>query len=118
MIISSIEWHSGDEAIVIVSGDNIDVAVFSQPFTNKLGDQLQQPLHLFEVPSIYVSQKGVEYANRQSDGLGYECCGLLYDKNSKLLRIDNLRFIIHDEIPGDVKNGDMLEFSCSRIDLW
>ena len=120
MIIIGVEWISGtgDEAIVVVAGERTEVAVFSHPYYRKVGDTLNEPLHLLGATSVKRSGAGLTSAKRHKEKLRYELRAVLKDKNAKILEVDGLLFELEDPIPPDIENGELVELSCSRIDLW
>lgn len=120
MIISSLEWasNSSDEAIVVISSRKINVSVFSHPYTRSVGDIISESLHPIDVRAIKLACDTKAYANRHLGGLAYDCCGVLSNKALGLIDVDGIIFEIEEKLPHDLKNGDLIEFSCNRIDLW
>lgn len=120
MMISGLEWisNSGDEAVVIISGGKMNVAVFSNPYTKSIGNVIDDPLHPLDVTGLRVAYGTEVYANRHSGNLSYDCCGILLSKASGIVEVDGIFLEIEDKLPCDLNDGDLIEFSCNRIDLW
>lgn len=120
MIISSLEWASNscDEAIVVISGGKTNVSVFSHPYTRSVGDLISESLHPIDVRAIRLACDTKAYAYRHLGSLAYDCCGVLSNKALGLIDVDGIILEIEEKLPDDLKNGDLIEFSCDRIDLW
>lgn len=120
MIISREEWldKSSTEAVVIVSDQEFCVAAFCQPYTYKVGDRLDDPLHLLNVSGFQKVESATLKIKRHDQGLAYDFCAVLKDYEKKIFSINGMLFEVDEDIPSDLKKGDYVEFSCSRVDLW
>ncbi len=120
MIISSVEWisESGDEAIVLVSSEKQCLAAFSHPYNRNIGDQVKDYLHPIDVIGLCRSQDKISCASRHVKGLGYNCSGVITDRSNQIIEIDGIYLEIEEDIPKDLFEGEFIQFSCSRIDIW
>jgi hypothetical protein len=120
MIISREEWldKSSSEAVVIISVEELCVAAFCQPYTYKVGDKLDEPLHLLNAKGFQKVEASPLKIKRHDQGLAHDFCAVLENHQEKIFSVNGMLFEIDEDIPSDLKNGDLVEFSCSRVDLW
>jgi hypothetical protein len=120
MRIVSEEWKpaGSDEAIVIVSDGHVSLAAFSHPYARCVGDVLAEPLHLLGARILVGSPCGHLGIRRIDRGLGHEIRAILIDRKRGLLSVGAILIEADVEIPGGIAEGDTVDVTCGRIDLW
>jgi hypothetical protein len=84
-----------------------------------VGEVLSEPLHIFEVEGLMLTERQLPGLEKISpDGLAQRGVARVIDAEQKVLGIGGLRFVVDDFLPGGIEVGDMVEFKCDRIDLW
>lgn len=118
MWIKKIQWISEDalEADVVITDGVYELICFSQPCTYKEEDVIKEVIYAYNPHFIHLSDKREEYIEMYSIG-GYKLTVRVIDAKKQLVSIGDILIEI-DCIPGDIVNGDIIEFSCSRLDLY
>ncbi len=122
MIIKSIQWIDEEifEASIIVEGErDTTVRVFCHPCHYTNNEKIISPLFALFVKNIIKNSYQSEYISSNSSGeFGYDICGILLNKKEGTVKVKGLIIDISDGyIPDDVEEGDMIELSCSRLDV-
>lgn len=119
MKIQAIEWISKDaeEATILVSDGKYACWCFCHPCIAKIGDTVSM-LYALDSTGIKVATKKSFYINKHSVGFGHDYCGQLSDKNKSIVSIGGISIEIDGDIPGDIEQGDCIEFTCARVDAW
>lgn len=120
MRICAEEWVSetADEAIVAVKDGNIEIFVYCHPYDYAVGDEVEMELHPVDVRAIRQTDENGAVISRHHDGLGYDLKVVVHDIDDGLAKLGEVVLVFDEPLPGDIRNGDRVEFSCSRIDLW
>lgn len=121
MQIIDINWLSKSfgEAEVIVSDGSYICAAYSMPCDAFIGQVLQAPLHVFSICNLMRSDAGGLRIDRiKPTGLAQFLVAAVADVKKKYLSVGGLNFVLDDNLPGDIKDGDLVEFECARIDMW
>lgn len=118
MWIKKIQWISEDalEAEVVITDGVYELRCFSQSCNYKEDDEIKEVLYAYNPQAIYLSDKMEEYIEMNSIG-EYRFTAKVSDITKQLVSIGDILIEI-DCIPGDIVNGDIIEFSCSRLDLY
>ena len=58
------------------------------------------------------------YINKHSVGFGHDYCGQLSNKDNSIVSVGGISIELDSNIPGDIEQGDYIEFTCARIDVW
>lgn len=121
MRIESIRWlsRSADEAEIVVSDGCSRCEVYAQPCTASVGEEIDQPLHVFGVRNAMLT--GALHAAIQkvdAGGLAQRIVAKVENWKEGHLSVGNIQLIADDPLPGGVQNGDFVELECARIDYW
>jgi hypothetical protein len=121
MKIEEIRWLSkeADEAEVLVSGGPYRCEVYSQPCNAKIGDSLDDRLHLFGVRDAMlteISELGIHKLD--SAGLAQRVVARVSDAQQGYLTVGDIQFTADDPLPEGIREGDVITLECARIDLW
>jgi hypothetical protein len=120
MRITSEEWKpaGSNEAIVIVSDGQFSLAAFCHPYSGCVGHVLVKPLHLLGARITAGTPGGRLGIRRIGRGLGHEVRGILMDRRRGLLSVGAILLEADVEMPGGIVDGETVDATCSRIDLW
>ncbi|WP_019409929.1 hypothetical protein [Pseudomonas psychrophila] len=121
MKVKSIRWTSiaAQEAEVEITDDDYICTVFSQPCEVSVGDNLNEPLHIFDIKNVRINEELTpSIASNCNDTLKRKIVGKVIDTENQIILVGKLRFIVDDYLPGGLQAGDYIEFDCERIDLW
>ena len=118
--IDAVNWLSkeGMEALVSLSDDSHNLVAFSHPFDEEKVDLVSLLLLAIQESEFQISPGG-EIGFEQSLGdLQVRVTGILIDKQEALVSVGKFKITVDPwSIPGDLKKGAMISFSCSRVDL-
>ena len=120
MKVSTVSWISrdGNEAEVCVTDGVHQILCFAHPFSGQAGDVLYDPLFIVDPNDIVKENPGREEVIQEINVFSCKLFGQLQNKNSGLLRIGNIFFELDENlIPGDIYSGDVISFSCNRVDV-
>jgi hypothetical protein len=121
MKVESIRWLSREaqEAEVEVSAGGVTCWAFSQPCTVSVGEELDEPLHVFDATGIRTTEQPTLGVWPIVKGrLGRKVVAIYADSSRRLFLVGDLLLIVSDYLPGDLQIGSTVEFECARIDLW
>ena len=118
MKIKSINWlsESAQEAEVIVTDGTHFLTAFCHPCEFSEGDELNEPLNIFDAKHIMRTNERkciIEQINNQLDAF---IIAKLTDPQRGICTIGNMKMMITDYIPTDIKAGELIQFGCGRID--
>ena len=121
MKIEDIRWLSkeADEAEVLVSDGSYRCEAYSQPCTVKVGDSLDDRLHLFGIRNAVLtetSELGIHKLD--SAGLAQRVVARASDAQQGYLTVGDIQFAADIPLPGGIREGDIITLECARIDLW
>lgn len=119
--IEDIRWLSkeADEAEVLVSDGSYRCEAYSQPCNVKVGDALEDRLHLFGIRDAMLTETtelGVHKLD--SAGLAQRVVARVSDAHEGYLTVGAIQFAADDPLPGGIRQGDIITLECARIDLW
>ncbi len=120
MIIEEIRWmdRSIREAVVLVSDGRYSVVCFSHPCNYSVGEHVSDPLYCMSVQDVELAGQDVYEATHDAWEFPHRVCGKLCDSTQGIVCVGELRLQIDaGMIPGDIKNGQFIQFSTTRIDL-
>jgi len=121
MKIEDIRWLSkeADEAEVLVSDGRYKCEAYSQPCNVKVGDLLDDRLHLFGIRDAMLTEASeLEIRKLDPDGLAQRVVARVSDAQEGYLTVGALHFAADDLLPGGIGEGDIITLECARIDLW
>jgi len=120
MIITKREWlsESAQEAILYIGKESTACAAFSHPCTFDEGESLSEPLLAISVEGVVrVDEKHVSKIKRQGDTFAHTIIAKVIDKGKALVSSGSVIIELEEGLPGDINNGDIVEFSCGRLDV-
>ena len=120
MFVKNIHWIDQEslEAEVVISDGKYECLAFSHPCRLRVGDEVLDPLHSFEEGLVYrVNDKETTIVRTKSTRYwAHEIVALVIDAKSKLVKVGNIRIVL-GSLPGDIVNGDLVEFCSDRLDV-
>lgn len=120
MKVKEIRWidKDSDEASAIVSDGTYECLAFSHPCHHGVGDEIKEPLHSLDEPSVVrVEQQEVKLRQQSgTDNWNHELIGQVLDKDKNLIQVGQLKIVLNS-LPGDIANGDFVECCSSRLDI-
>lgn len=120
MRVESLDWSSPDseEALLLVTDGVSTVKVFSHPHVLTPGQQIHEPLVGFGAERVELAQEGdTPGFDKLQDPLAYRIVGRLEDVGHRIFEVGGFRIRILEPLPGDLKTGDLVAFSCERIEV-
>ena len=119
--VKEINWLSefAKEAEVTISDGTSMLTCFSQPFNYDVNDVLDQPLYCYDAKNVRKSfEEGFTLEN-QNDAFAYFFRGELIDSIKKLVKVAGFMLSLEDNaIPKDLVDGDIIEFTVQRVDIY
>lgn len=119
--INKIIWLSEEakEAEVYLSDGIFNIACFSHPFNQVLGDDVSLPVYTLNAKDIY-SLNGEEIFSVEKGEMAFEykLSGRVVNKNSNQIKVGEFIIQLDWPLPDDIKTGDYVSFVCDRIDLY
>ena len=120
MNVKNISWISkdADEAIVtVVDNKNFSLNCFSQPCEYYINDKIDY-LYTYNVDNIKKSNIKQFVIEKNNNDLSYYLVGKIINLKRKIIKINDFKLELDNEIPVDIKEKEFIEFTCSRIDLY
>lgn len=121
MKVKNIRWTSiaAQEAEVEITDGEHTCTVFSQPCEVTIGENLSDPLHIFDIKNVRINEElPLGIASDLNYTLKRKIVGEVIDTENQVISVGQLRFMVDDYLPGGLQAGDHIEFDCERIDLW
>jgi hypothetical protein len=123
MKVKSINWISqlAKEAELIVSDGINECLVFSQPCVLKVGEKIPTPLQALDVEGLMIvidEGKEEKIQHISESYFAQHCIAKVIDKEEGVVGIGGIRIELGCRIPGWANEDDLIEFNCSRIDIW
>ena len=122
MIIKKIEYLNEEfgEAYVTFIDNKLEIRCFmdeSKPLKIKVNDKVKlNKLFFINVDSVFISNKkkcSIKYTNNK-----YSITCQMIDKVNGIGNLDSIKLHIGENLPGDLNNGDYIEFFSDRIDVF
>ena len=118
MLVERIEAVDGEAEVVVTDGQYQCLA-YCHPCELSVGDSIRGRLHIFEHGNICASKKTSCSITRQRRTGYFDqwFVARVEDRATGIVRVgrlcfDGLRF------PGDIKNGELVEFAAARVDIF
>lgn len=121
MFIQKITWldHSCLEAELVVSDGSYCLLCFSCPCEYAVGDELRGPLECLDAQDICVAEENVFNVVKGPFPYSYTLCGRICDISKGIVCVGKLKLHIEqNRIPKDIRSGQYVWFSTSRIDIY
>lgn len=119
--IEKIEWsdESREEADVTISDGINSVTCFSSLSALQVKDVFLDKLYCLDVENLYKSVEFEPLIKKKDDFYEYFVRGKLEMGENKIVFVGELQIdILETSIPGDIFDGDMIEFTVSRLDIY
>ena len=118
--ISGVKWISKNakEAEVCLSDSKFKILAFSHPFTKQIGDAISDSLYAFNSDNIYLVKDNVCLIERNGGQFEYILQGIVNDKKNNRVKIGEFIIELDKSIPIDINEGETINFTCERIDLY
>jgi hypothetical protein len=121
MKVKSLHWISEDakEAELIVHDGYFECLVFSHPCNLSEGDILNEPLHPLEIEDLIKSLSNKPKIEKLSKSyFAYKFVAKIINVTEAITAIGGITIDLGINIPSWAKDGDYIEFNCSRLDVW
>lgn len=117
--VTSLEWLSEEarEASLTLEDGVFSVVAFSHPCGLRRNDRLTQPLFVFESSDVIrVDASASPSFTRANDPWGYTVIATLVSHRERVAAVGGFRLKLGLPLPGDLKDGDQIRFTCLRLD--
>jgi hypothetical protein len=121
MLVKSIQWISegANEAEVEITDGRFVFFAFSQPCIVEVGDEIVEPLHVFDIKNAMISdQTDLGVWKTIENRLGHRIVAKVVDVSTQSLSVGGIQLLVDDYLPRGLESGNLIEFECARIDLW
>ena len=121
MIVRQLTWLSevAREAELLISDGKYRCIAFSHPCDVHEGDDLKEPLHAFIIQDLMISrEKNCSISLIKPNGLAQQCIAEVVDAENGLVKIGNIKITLEEKAPYGAIPGDLIEFTCARLDVW
>lgn len=120
MKIKKIVWLTQEalEAEVVVTDGEIEITCFAQPLNYQVGSELKEPIYCYNVTNVIRLDREVYAIEKLGEYFAYSLTGKLVDKQLEKVKVGELLIELDNNmLPGDIKDGDFISFSCQRLDI-
>ena len=123
MIVKKINWISkaAKEAELVVTDGIHECLAFSQPCSLQENEMFTAPLHVIDVENLMkvIDQNIEEKIMKITESyFSQYCVAKVFKANESMVSVGNIIMQFENTIPGWAKDGDFVEFKCSRLDIW
>jgi len=118
--VKKIDWLSREalEAEVVVTDGEFEITCFAQPLNYQVGSELKDPICCYNVANVIKLDREFYTIKKLGEYFAYSLSGKLVDKQLEKVMVGELLLELDNNIlPGDIKNGDFISFSCQRLDI-
>lgn len=120
MFVKQCEWISKDalEAMLTIGDAETQCVAFCHPYHMNVGDMLLEPVLAISIKNVAKMAAGSQpYVLRIDDGFVHEILAEVASVEKSLVIVGQLTIELDDVLPGDIDLGDMISFSCERLDV-
>jgi hypothetical protein len=120
MIVKRCEWISkgAQEAILTIGDDDLECVAFSHPCNIQVGDHLREPLLAISIRGVTKEQLKAQLVMRRlGNSFAHEILAEVVDLKKRLVAVGPIVIEMDDVLPGDISVGDLIQFSCGRLDV-
>ena len=121
MRIKKIDWLDEEslEACVVITDGHFECVAFSHPCKLSVNDKVNEPLHSFEEAAVYRTKQKITSARKHDgeDNWSHDLVCQVVNKAQNLVKVGEIQIILNS-LPGDILDGDFVECSPSRLDLY
>lgn len=120
MFIKDVQYLSepAEEALLTISDGLNECIAFCQPCNKSVGECIKDPLCILDVYQIQITEAKKEYLKPIGQHFGYEVCATIRNIENKILKVGSILLEIDSDLPGDIAQGDKVDFICERIDIF
>lgn len=123
MKIKNITWISkkAKEAELVVTDDKNQCLAFSQPCNFNIGENLLEPLRALDVEhvmAVYDEEKQEKIQKTGSSYFSHHYIARVIDKKEGLVTVGEIKIDLDKKMPAWAGEGKLIEFDCSRLDVW
>ena len=121
VIVDKINWidERAREADVTITDGTYSLLCFSCPFSQHEKEIYQKLIYCFDVDGVIKSFESNPAVIKKSGFYEYMLRGELKKKESKIVSIGEFKIDISEaQIPNDIIDGDYIEFTVGRLDLY
>ena len=121
LIVERISWIDKNEreADVTITDGVYSIVCFSCPFNQNENDIFDNLIYCFEAHDIVKSFKSDPAIIKKEGFYEYMLIGELKSKSDKIVKVGELLIDISDaDIPNDINEGNYIEFTVDRLDLY
>jgi len=121
--VKNIKWisNSAKEAELIITDGVNECLVFSQPCIVRIGEEISEPLKTLDTENLMKITDTSHHEKIEKiveSYFAYHCVAKVIDCNKGIVQIGKLKIELNQRIPAWANKGDLVEFDCSRLDLW
>ncbi len=117
MYIQSVCFDGENEADVVVSDGKYQILCYACPYCDD-GRKGRFMLSAFMSGNVMRALKNKYSVEKTDSGYyAYKLTGRLFDLEKRLVKVGNIIIELENNIPGDMKENDFVEFEAMRIDL-
>lgn len=119
--IKDVHWINlaAEEAIVTLTDGKTTLLCFSQPFRMNIGEELTDLVYTFNAKNIMKSNLNDLMVRKQDDTFAYFLRAKFIDLANKTVKLGGFRIVLENcSIPGDLVEGDTIEFQVERLDIY
>ncbi|WP_080271517.1 hypothetical protein [Pseudomonas syringae] len=120
MFVKQCEWISKDalEAMLIIGDAETQCVAFCHPCDMNVGDMLLEPVLAISIKNVSKMGAGSQpYVLRIDDGFVHEILAEVVSVEKSLVVAGEITIELDDVLPGGINVGDMISFSCGRLDV-
>jgi hypothetical protein len=122
MKVIKLDWmsESAQEAELIVSDGKFECLVFSHPCHVQLNQILDEPLQVLTIKNLMLVKDPNEnerIVKIEESYFSHYCVARVKDMENSIVSVGGI-LIEFSQIPSWAKEGDLVEFTCSRFDIW
>lgn len=123
MKITKLNWISeaAKEAELTVSDGIHECLAFSQPCNVQENETLIEPLHAMDIENLrkVFDQTYDEKIMRINESyFSHYCVAKVVKTSESIVSVGSIIIQLESTIPSWANEGDLVEFSCSRLDIW
>ena len=102
----------------MVTDGEFEITCFAQPLYHQEGSVLKAPIYCYNATHVIKLDKEIFSIEKRGEYFAYNLSGKLVDQRLGIVMIGKLLLELDNNIlPGDMKEGNYISFSCQRLDL-
>lgn len=119
MIVKRINWIDENikEASIELFDDLCICKVFCHPCNLNIGDKVDYLFAMFVTNIFKENNKNHSIIKNNATHFSYNIIASVFDKEKKIVKINNINVELDSPIPNDIFNNDIISFQCLRLDV-